>query len=178
MNTQNRWYVVFVVILVAGGAWVWFSRVPVTATDDTLAAQPAVGRLAPDFGLETLDGEFFQFSDHVGTTPIVLNYWATWCGPCQRELPALQDAAEHWDGKVLFVGVDQGEDPATVQQYVDDMGLTFVIPMDVVQAAAARYNVRGLPTTFFIDREGKIRAIWSGEMNSVTLAENIEKIVP
>lgn len=178
MSTSNRWILVSVIILLAGGVWLWLSRVPIDATDDTLAAQPAVGRRAPDFMLKTLDGELFQLSDHLGETPIVLNYWATWCGPCQRELPALQDAAEHWDGKVLFLGVDQGEAPATVQKYVDELGLTFTIPMDTEQDAASRYNVHGLPTTFFIDREGKIRSIWSGEMNSITLAENIERIVP
>lgn len=177
-RSLNRWHLLFAVILVVGGAWLWWSRVPLTAADDELAAQPAVGRRAPDFALQTLAGDSFQLSDHLGQTPIVLNYWATWCGPCQRELPELQAAAEHWEGKVLFLGVDQGEPAATVQQYVDSLGLTFPIPMDVEQDAAERYNVRGLPTTFFIDREGVIRSIWAGEMNSITLAENIARIVP
>jgi len=178
MQTSNRWYFVFIAILILGGGWLWWSRSPVDAADDALAAQPAVGRLAPDFTLQTLDGETFQMSDHLGETPIVLNYWATWCGPCRRELPALQKAAEFYDGEILFLGVDQGEDPETVQAYVDDIGMTFIIPMDADQVAAERYNVKGLPTTFFIDREGKIRTIWAGEMNSVTLAENIARIVP
>jgi peroxiredoxin len=178
MNSSNRWYLVFVAVLVLGGAWLWWSRVPVDAADDELAAQPAVGRLAPDFTLETLDGETFRLGDHLGKTPIVLNYWATWCGPCRREIPVLQAAHEHYEGDILFLGVDQGEDPAVVQAYVDEMGMTFTIPMDAEQAAAERYNIHGLPTTFFIDRDGIIRVVWSGEMNSVTLAENIAKITP
>ncbi len=178
MNASNRWYLVFVAVFVLGGAWLWWSRVPVDAADDELAAQPAVGRLAPDFTLETLDGETFQLSDHLGKTPIVLNYWATWCGPCRREIPVLQAAYEHYEGDILFLGVDLAEDPEVVQAYVDDIGMTFTVPMDVDQVAAERYNIHGLPTTFFIDRDGIIRSVWAGEMNSVTLAENIAKITP
>jgi thiol-disulfide isomerase/thioredoxin len=138
-------------------------------------AYPAVGRLAPDFRLPTLDGGSFQLSSMRGK-PVVLNFWATWCGPCQNELPALQKAAEHLEGKVVFAGVDQGEDANVVQTYVDKLGLTFTIPMDAGGELGSRYNVKGLPTTFFIDRNGVIQSLWLGEMNSVTLAENIALI--
>jgi peroxiredoxin len=77
---------------------------------------------------------------------------------------------------VIFVGVDQGEEAATVQPFVDELGLTFIIPMDAEGAVGLDYNVQGLPTTFFIDRHGVIRSLWMGEMNSVTLAENIANI--
>jgi thiol-disulfide isomerase/thioredoxin len=108
----------------------------------------------------------------------VLNFWATWCGPCQRELPALQATATRYEGQVIFAGVDQAEPPETVGPYVERMGLTFHIPLDRDGAVGDRYNVRGLPTTFFIDANGVIRHIWMGEMNSVTLAEGIAKIWP
>ena len=73
-------------------------------------------------------------------------------------------------------GVDQAEPPSTVQPYVDRLGLTFEIPLDAEQEVAQRYNVLGLPTTFFIDGSGIIRRVWSGEMNSITLAEGIAEI--
>ncbi len=173
-----RWTVVFLLVLVLGGGWVWWTRPDAAAADTpTFAqAQPAVGRPAPDFTLPALDGSTFRLSDQRGK-PVVLNFWATWCGPCQRELPALQRAAEHYDGVVVFAGVDQAETAETVQRYVDKLGLTFAIPMDGEQEVGERYGVLGLPTTFFIDESGVIRSIWMGEMNSVTLAENIATIL-
>jgi cytochrome c biogenesis protein CcmG/thiol:disulfide interchange protein DsbE len=172
---MNRWIIVFLLTLTLGGAWLWLSQVPIDATVASREPQPAVGHPAPDFVLDTLDDQVFALSDTAGT-PVVLNFWATWCGPCQRELPALQGAAKRYDGDVLIVGVDQGEPATTVQQYVDELGLTFTIPMDSDGAVGSRYNVRGLPTTFFIDSNGVIQEIWSGEMNAITLAEKIQSI--
>jgi peroxiredoxin len=187
---MTRWIVAFAAILVLGSAWLWWSRPegeltaaqprPDTALQSEAAAAnplvgPGVGRMAPDFTLTTLDGGTFRLSEQRGK-PVVLNFWATWCGPCQRELPALQKAAEHFGDDVVFVGVDQGEEAAIVQSYVDKMGLTFTIPMDTDGQVGYDWSVQGLPTTFFIDRSGVIRSLWMGEMNSVTLAENISII--
>ena len=176
-RVDRRWAFVFAAILLAGSGWLWASRVPLTAQPANLSPEPAIGYPAPDFSLQTLDGEQFQLSAVRGT-PVVLNFWATWCGPCQRELPALQYAAETYAGEVLIVGVDQGEEAPIVQTYVDKLGLTFPIPMDKEMEAGALFNVKGMPTTFFVDAGGVIRHIWAGEMNSVTLAEGIAKIWP
>lgn len=172
-----KWVALFAVVLVVGAGWLWVSRVPVDAQPQSVNPEPAIGYLAPDFALTTLTGEEFALSDLRGT-PMVLNFWATWCGPCRRELPALQTAAERYDGEVLIVGVDQGEEASVVQPFVEELGLTFPIPMDAEMSVAATYNVKGLPTTFFVDADGVIRHIWAGEMNSVTLAEGILKIWP
>jgi hypothetical protein len=93
-------------------------------------------------------------------------------------MPALQSAAERYAGQVVIGGVDQGEAAAVVQSYVDTLGVTFPIPLDGDSAVAQRYRVRGMPTTFFVDSGGVIRYIWTGEMNSITLAEGIAKIWP
>ncbi|MCB0091244.1 MAG: redoxin domain-containing protein [Caldilineaceae bacterium] len=178
---MNRWHIIFVLTLILGGGWVWFSRVPVDAQPSVRSAQPAVGYPAPSFALTTLGGEEFALSTNVAmrdSKPIVLNFWATWCGPCRNELPALQAAAAHYAGYVEIIGVDQMEDAATVQAFVDELGLTFPMPLDADGAVGQQYNVRGLPTTYFIDRRGVIQQIWTGEMNRITLAEGIEKILP
>lgn len=175
-SNMNRWLVLFVAILIVGGGWLWWSRPPAAAA--TVAQQgPGVGRAAPDFTLPLLeDGEGdFRLSEHQGK-PLVVNFWATWCGPCQRELPVLQKAATHFGDSVVFVGVNQEEATDTVERFVRNYGLTYAIPMDTHGEVAAQYNVRGLPTTLFIDRNGVIRSVWLGEMNSVTLAENVAKI--
>jgi cytochrome c biogenesis protein CcmG/thiol:disulfide interchange protein DsbE len=169
--------IVFCSVLVLGSAWLWWSRPQAVATAATPAAGPGVDLLAPEITLPTLDGGQFVLSEQRGK-PVVLNFWATWCQPCQRELPALQQAAAHFGDRVVFAGVDQGETAEVVQSYVDKLGLTFTIPMDGSGDVGYQYNVKGLPTTFFIDADGVIRSFWMGEMNSVTLAENIAKIEP
>jgi peroxiredoxin len=172
---MNRWIIIFFLTLILGSVWLWWSRAPVDAVGTVRKPEPAVGHPAPDFALTTLAGEPFMLSDAAGT-PVVLNFWATWCAPCRNELPALQDAAERYEGRVLIVGVDQGEAADVVQSFVDEFSLTYPIPMDADGEVGHRYNVRGLPTTFFIDSNGLIRDIWSGEMNAITLAEKIEGI--
>lgn len=176
-NHLAKWGTLFVAVLVLGAAWLWVSRVPLDAQSQQANPEPAIGYLAPDFTLATLDGGEFNLREVRGT-PVVLNFWATWCGPCRRELPALQAAAERYDGEVLIVGVDQGEEASTVQEFVDELGLTFTIPMDAEMQVAHDYNVMGMPTTFFVDADGVIRHVWAGEMNSVTLAEGISRIWP
>ena len=173
---MNRWHGLFLAILLLGSSWIWFNRVPVAISAAANAPQPAINHPAPDFTLTTLTGETFSLSAARGR-PVVLNFWATWCGPCQRELPALQAAAERYGDRVLIIGVDQGEEAATVQRYVDDLGLTFPSPMDSEFTVSALYNVRGLPTTFFIDPDGVIRQVWLGEMNSITLAEGVAELL-
>jgi cytochrome c biogenesis protein CcmG, thiol:disulfide interchange protein DsbE len=172
---MNRWHALFMVILVWGSSWLWISRAPIPVQPALAAQNPAVGLVAPDFTLETLDGTTFQLSELRGT-PLVLNFWATWCGPCIRELPALQTAAERYGNRVLIVGIDQGEPEHVVRPYVEEMGLTFPIPLDINMEVGQRYEVRGMPTTYFVDADGVIRHVWLGEMNSITLAEGIAKI--
>lgn len=78
----------------------------------------------------------------------------------------------------MIVGVDQGETAEIVRKYVNELGLTFPTPLDADNAVAHRYNVKGMPTTFFIDADGVVRHFWMGEMNRITLAEGIAKILP
>lgn len=177
MTARGKWAAIFASVLILGTVWIWLSRPPASAQPQNLAPEPAVGRPAPDFTLTTLNGDTFTLSEYLGT-PLVLNFWATWCGPCRREMPALQAAAIRYDGEALIVGIDQGEDASVVQPFVEEFALTFPIPMDTELAVADLYNVKGLPTTYFVDGDGIIRYVWSGEMNSVTLAEGISRIWP
>ena len=174
---MNRWYVFLVTIFILGGVWIWQSRVPADYVPDSKDPQPAVGHPAPDFTLSTVDGEQFTLSDLNGT-PVVLNFWATWCGPCREEMPELQSAAERYEPGIRIIGVDQGESPAVVQEFLDELGVTFAVPMDEEMTIGDRYRIIGLPTTFFIDNEGIVRQVWAGEMNGIILAEGIAGILP
>jgi cytochrome c biogenesis protein CcmG, thiol:disulfide interchange protein DsbE len=173
----NRWHLALVILLIAGPLWIWVNRAPIDAQAQSSTPEPAVGRLAPDVELVTLDGLTFSLHGLRGT-PVVVNFWATWCGPCIREMPALQAAAERYAGRVVIAGVDQGENPEVVANFIKEMGVTFPIPMDADFAVGDRYNVKGLPTTFFVDEYGYIRHLWVGEMNAIVLAEGIAKIWP
>jgi thiol-disulfide isomerase/thioredoxin len=174
---MNRWYAFFVILIVAGPVWLWTSRLPVTANPGTLSPEPAVGRLAPDFTLTTSSGETVQLSALRGK-PVVINFWATWCGPCQREMPALQTAAQRFADDVVFVGVDQGETADVVEPFLQQFGVTFTVPLDGDMSVGNRYQIIGMPTTFFVDKNGVIRHLWVGEMNAVVLAEGIATILP
>lgn len=180
MIRMNRWMLLSILILIGGSGWIWTSRLPAdTAAQASSVEQVeglSIGQVAPDFSLTTLDGEPFTLSKLRGK-PVVLNFWATWCGPCRRELPALQAASERYGDQVAIIGVDQAEAAATVQSYVDSLELTFAIPMDTDNAVGSTYGVRGLPTTYFIDSQGVIRRVWSGEMNSITLAESVVELL-
>lgn len=174
---MNRWYLFFVALLIAGPAWLWTSRLHAVANDQTLSPEPAVGRVAPDFTLTTVAGEEVQLSALRGQ-PVVLNFWATWCGPCQREMPALEASSQRFTGQVRFLAVDQGEAQEVVKAYLDELGITFTVPLDLEMTVGDRYQVLGMPTTFFIDKHGVIRQVWMGEMNAVILAEGVAKIWP
>lgn len=173
---MNRWHFLALLLLLLGIPWMWINRVPAEAQADFSVPQPALDHPAPDFTLPTLSGEEFTLSAQQGT-PIVLNFWATWCGPCQNEMPALQTASDRFGDRVQIIGVDQGETVEVVERFAAEMGITFALPVDGEMAVGELYGVRAMPTTFFIDRNGVIRHIYLGEMNSVTIAEGIAEIL-
>lgn len=174
----KRWNLLLLVVLLVGLAWIWLNRLPGSATSAVdLRPAPVVGRPAPDFTLTTATGKTFTLSSLRGT-PVVLNFWATWCPPCRAELPELQAASERLAGQVAIIGVNQAEPPAEVQAFAAGLGLSFPVPLDVNADASRLYTVRSLPTTFFIDRQGIIRQIQIGPVTEATLAQMLKKIYP
>ncbi len=178
MSTSTRWYLVFVVILVFGGGWLWWTRFPGDGPPAGLEPRAAVGYPAPDFALEELaTGQIRRLSDLRGT-PVILNFWATWCGPCRAEMPLLQDTYRAYGGTIALIGVDQGEPPQVIQEFLDTYGIDFPIWLDRDMAVGNTYRVMGIPTTYFIDAQGIIRAIHPGQLNERILAEQLQTILP
>jgi peroxiredoxin len=135
-------------------------RVAPEATPRTPAGPPApapvVGAPAPDFVLTDLDGRQVRLSDLKGQV-VLLNFWATWCGPCEAEMPAIEDRYNTFKSQgLVVVGINQDEDAETVQAFVDRLGLTFTIVLDPGAVVGELYRARGLPTTFIVDRNGQI----------------------
>ena len=116
-------------------------------------------KLAPDFRLQNIAGGDVSLSDFRGR-PVLINFWATYCGPCRDEMSFIQGVFEDkdWSEQGLVVlAVNLGDPPAKVEEFMEEYGLTFPVLLDARQDAAKAYNVRGIPATFFIDKNGIIK---------------------
>ncbi len=142
-------------------------------------AAPEVGKRAPDFQLNNLDGQSVTLSSLQGK-PVLLNFWASWCGPCRSEMPFLEEVHRKWSAQGLtLVVVNIGESSNTVRDFMQSNGYSFLVLLDKEQEAALIYNVNGIPATFFIDKDGIIRGMQVGAFPSRAAIENrLRSIVP
>lgn len=132
------------------------------ATGEAPAAM--VGRAAPAFRLRAPDGTVVALTDFRGRH-VLLNFWASWCGPCRGETPALRDFHEERADGVTVVGVNQQESRAAAAGFAEEFGVPYPIALDVDGRVSAAYRVStGLPVSFLIDPEGVVRAIHRGAL--------------
>lgn len=124
-----------------------------------------IGARAPDFEWNGPDGSTRTIAGLRGRV-VVLNFWATWCEPCRREMPLLSSASR--DSDAVFLPIDLQESGATVGSFVDQLALDVEPLLDLHGQTSRRYGVVGLPITFFIDREGIIRHVERGEVRDAT----------
>ena len=182
---------VFVVLL--GGAYVLYSRFSDDFKQEQLSGQAASNagdsassgadgkekQAAPDFTVYDADGNAAQLSDYIGK-PIVLNFWASWCGPCKNEMPEFNDKSIELEGKVQFLMVNMTDGSRetldTAKTYVESEGFTFPVLYDTDIDAANTYRVYSLPTTYFIDENGGLTARASGTIDAATLQKGIDMI--
>ena len=136
----------------------------ISTTFPTGSGPLAVGDEPWAFTLTDVDGNEVSL-DSLAGRPVVINFWASWCGPCRIEFPHLQEAANQHGDDVVFLALNQAEDQETVVDYFRELGLTMPALMDFHSDVANGYAVgRTLPTTFFIHPEGTISAIHRGPM--------------
>lgn len=130
----------------------------------------------PALVLRDLDGRAVNLQDLRGR-PLVINLWATWCGPCRRELPTLAQAQQRMRG-VRFVFANQGESAGVVRAFMDAQGLRLdhVLVDDGMQLSQ-HYNARAYPTTLFLDAQGHLRDTHMGELSAATLAESLSHVI-
>jgi len=125
-------------------------------------SSPEKERAAPDFLLETLDGGTLRLSDLQGKA-VLVNFWATWCQPCRSELPHLVAAYDRYRQEGLeIVAVNLQEDEDTIAGFVEEFGMQFPVVIDRSGDVSDEYRVIGIPTSYFIDRSGVVRSIYTG----------------
>jgi cytochrome c biogenesis protein CcmG, thiol:disulfide interchange protein DsbE len=130
---------------------------------------PEINAFAPNFEGQTLDGDLFNLRDLRGS-PVVLNFWATWCEPCRVEMPELQAlSSTYHENGLRVIGINVGEPASLIQPWVDSLGLTFEIVPDERQSVAALYYLRGMPSTIMISPEGVITHIFYGPVTRAML---------
>jgi cytochrome c biogenesis protein CcmG/thiol:disulfide interchange protein DsbE len=123
---------------------------------------------APDFTLGTFDGATFKLSDALQTgKPVVLNFWASWCGPCADEAPVLVDAARRYGDRVTFVGVDVQDVDSDAQAFMRKYGITYTNGSGNAGPISVQYGMRGVPETYFIAPDGRLIRKW----NTLTAAD-------
>ena len=139
----------------------------------------AVGDLAYDFALTDVEGNLVQLS-HLSGKPVIINFWATWCGPCLVEMPELEAAYQAYqDEGLVILALDQQESAEDVAQFFNEMELSFTAVLDEEGLISELYGVANiLPTTFFINGDGEITAIHRGPMTQAVIDGYLADTLP
>jgi len=177
-TTQRR--ITYATILVIGLAWIFISADKSGTSTAGLIPAPQKGFLAPDFELKTTTGEAIKLSDLRGQA-VLVNLWATWCPPCRAEMPAIEKVYNEYkdDGLVvLAVNMTYQDTFSNIAPFVDEYGLTFPILLDETGSVGKDYQLRSLPSSFFVDRKGIIReVVIGGPMAEALLRTRVEDIL-
>lgn len=130
-------------------------------------------RAAPGFSLDKLGGGIINLADYKGKKPVVLDFWASWCPNCQRDMPHLNALYQTYKDKVEVIGIDLQEDAATVQQFVASRGLDFPIALDQLSQASQAYGIRYTNTHVLIDKSGNLVRVIPGDIQESDIASLI-----
>jgi peroxiredoxin len=133
---------------------------------------------APGFDLPDPKGQQIRLSDYAGK-PLIVNFWATWCPPCRAEMPSLQRAWEQVRGDgIELVAINVGESEGTIQRFLEQVSVDFPLPMDRDSEVVQAWPVRGLPTTFVIDPQGRLayKAAGEREWDDASLLEMVRAL--
>jgi cytochrome c biogenesis protein CcmG, thiol:disulfide interchange protein DsbE len=154
-----------------------FGQTAPTASVVVVSRNPLLDQPAPDFTLQTLDGQTVTLSQLRGK-PVIVNFWASWCVPCREEFPLLVSAYQQYSGQGLqIVGVVHDDGPQTATDFAKQYGATWPLVLDPNEVAWNAYNGSLVPVSYYIDRDGVIRAVSYGPPPSGFLDDQIRQIL-
>ena len=177
---------VFVALILAGCAAAAppsIEQLPISASASEPTPAPTsppigvrVGNTAPDLALLDLAGQEVSLSEYRGR-PVMLNFWAVWCGFCRVELPEMQAVyEEHQDRGFVILAIDVQEEQSVVQPFADELGLTFPVLLDGKGEVTRSYQVRGLPTSYFVDQNGVIVGVQVGPVDRLWMIKYLAQV--
>jgi peroxiredoxin len=176
----RHWTLFSGVLLALSAAWIALSIPPPGTTTGGEIPAPRQGFLAPDFQLPDAQGNIIQLSALRGQ-PVLVNFWASWCPPCQAEMPAMQRVHEEYGSQgmvILAVNTTYQDDETAALRFLQEHGLTFPVVFDRSGSPSRLYETRALPTTFFIGADGIIQeVVVGGPMSEALLRSQAERLL-
>jgi peroxiredoxin len=137
----------------------------------------STGNRARDFTLKSLDGEKVSLSDFRGDV-VLINFWATWCGPCRAEIPDFEQVyGNHKDKGLVILGLNQQESPAVIEPFAEELGMTYPVLLDEQGQVMSEYRILGLPTSVLVDRDGVIQVRHTGTMTANQLESQLDDLL-
>lgn len=161
--------VTFAVILTLLGVLAWGLK--------KAQAGPLEKGMAPDFTITGFDGRTVTLSELRGQV-VIINFWASWCPPCREEAAYLEQTWRKYEGKgVIFIGVDWVDTEKEALAYIKEFDITYLNGPDIGTRIAPAYNIQGVPETFFVAKNGELRGVHIGPLQSPQLDEKIEELL-
>ncbi len=170
--------VLAIAIVIVLGSRILGHSTPTVPVETTAATESA--STAPDFTVYDIDGNPVKLSDFRGQ-PVILNFWASWCGPCKAEMPDFEEAFLHYGDQIAFVTVNltdgRNETVETASSFIAQQGYTFPVYYDTELQATYAYGINAIPATYFIDAEGSIVSHNPGMIRADALQQNIDALL-
>ena len=142
----------------------------------TVGSVPVAIRPAPPFSLTLLDGRQFDLAAARGK-PVVINFWASWCIPCEEEAAVLEQASRAYRDRVVLIGVNVQDTEPLARDFLRRFGVTYPNGRDATGAIAVEYGMSGVPETYFVDRDGQLVRKWQGALDEARLRSFLDDLV-
>ncbi|WP_409251226.1 thiol-disulfide oxidoreductase ResA [Bacillus sp. SCS-153A] len=176
MDKKKRRLLIRTIILIVLAAAVIYTLYANFTKDDRGVLKP--GDEAPDFVLQDMEGNIHRLSDYKGQG-VFLNFWGTWCKPCEKEMPYIERQYQAFKDKgVQILAVNVAESDFQVNKFIEEHSLTFPVVIDSERDVLNAYGIKPLPTTLLVDADGKITKIITGEMTEADIKQYMESIKP